>query len=240
MELIVRDVEQVYGGRCVLRVATLTVARGETLALVGPSGAGKSTLLRLLGLLEAPSVGMVTLAGGAGAVDISTASLEDRRRLAMVFQRPALLDRSVWDNVAYGLRVRGICECGAVDDLLARLALTPLARSRALTLSGGEMQRLALARALVTQPEVLLLDEPSANLDPYNVRLIEHILQDERARRPLTVVMVTHNLFQAQRLAQRVGVLLDGSLIECGPTEQVFEAAADMRTRAFLSGDYVY
>jgi len=236
----IENAEQWYGGRRVLRAPALTVQRGETLALIGPSGAGKSTLLRLLSLLESPTRGTVTFYAEGRPITAAGAALDDRRRLAMVFQRPALLSASVRDNVAYGLKVRGIHERGPVEAMLERLALTKLAKARAHTLSGGEMQRVALARALVIQPEVLLLDEPSANLDPYNVRLIEDLLSDERAQRPLTLVLVTHNLFQARRLADRAAVLLDGDLIEVSSIERLFTSPADPRTRAFLQGEYVY
>jgi tungstate transport system ATP-binding protein len=123
--------------------------------------------------------------------------------------------------------------------VLERVGLADLARAPASTLSGGEVQRVALARALVIEPEVLLLDEPTANLDPANVKLIETVIRDLNAQQGTTIVLVTHNVFQARRLAHRVAFLLDGELVEVGPTAQIFESPADARTAAFVGGDMV-
>jgi tungstate transport system ATP-binding protein len=230
-----------YGARSVLRIPALTVEQGEILALVGPSGAGKSTLLRLMALLEAPSTGSVTLHAGAEPVDYASATIEQRRQLVMVFQRPALLSRSVYANVAYGLRMRGQRDGRArIEAVLKRVALDHLSNARPNTLSGGEMQRVAVARALICEPRILLLDEPTANLDPYNVRLIESLVSEQHALHGATVVLVTHNVFQARRLATRVALVLDGEVIEAAPTEAFFTAPRDPRTAAFVSGDLVY
>jgi tungstate transport system ATP-binding protein len=159
----IENLKQVYAGRTVLDVEYLSVTEGEILALVGPSGAGKSTLLRLLNFLEAPSAGRLTY---AGQIVRGQPPLELRRQVTTVFQRPILQRTSIRNNVAYGLRLRGLDADGRVDRALARVGLEKLARQPAATLSGGEMQRVALARALVVEPRVLLLDEPTANLDP--------------------------------------------------------------------------
>lgn len=229
-----------YKGRRVLDIDTLDIRRGEILALVGPSGAGKSTLLRLLNFLEPPSAGWLAFneARFAAGQDMP---LDLRRRVTTVFQRPMLLDRSVWDNVSYGLRLRGRRNGhAAVEACLRQVGLGDLARQPARSLSGGEAQRVALARAIVIQPEVLLLDEPTANLDPYNVGLIESIVRQVNQEQKTTVVMVTHNVFQAHRLAHRVAFLLTGKLIESADTEQFFAAPTDPRTRAFANGEMVY
>jgi len=157
-----------------------------------------------------------------------------------VFQRPLLLSRSVRDNVAYPLHLRGRNGQERVDEALERVGLLPLARQAARTLSGGEAQRVALARALVVEPTVLLLDEPTANLDPYNVGVIEEIVQQLNAERGTTLVLVTHNVFQARRLASRVVFLLNGSVVEVADKEQFFAAPRDPRTAAFVRGDMVY
>lgn len=229
-----RDIQHYYGERLILDLPELTIVRGEVLALIGPSGSGKSTLLRLLQLLETPTRGSLTFDGqhinGQNPLAL-------RRRIATVFQSPAMLDRSVTDNVAYGLRLRGYREPQRVQAALERVGLSHLARTRARTLSGGEAQRVALARAVVLEPEALLLDEPTANLDPYNVGLIEDLI---RAHAEMTVVLVTHNVFQAKRLADRVGLLLNGQLIELGATDRFFNAPRDPRTRAFINGEMVY
>jgi tungstate transport system ATP-binding protein len=232
-----RDLRQVYGGRTVLDVESLDVREGEILALVGPSGAGKSTLLRLLNFLEPPAAGRIRFAGQAIN---GTVPLAIRRQVTTVFQRPVLQRGTVRDNAAYGLRLRGDRIDGRVDAVLEEVGLAGLARHPAHSLSGGEMQRVALARALVVEPRVLLLDEPTANLDPYNVSLIEGLIRTRNAGRGTTIIIVTHNVFQARRLARRTALLLNGSIVELAPTDAFFSAPADLRTAAFVRGDMVY
>jgi tungstate transport system ATP-binding protein len=230
-----RSIQQRYGQRTVLDLPSLDIERSEVLAIVGPSGSGKSTLLRLLQFLEEPTQGSITFDGLALKRPVELAV---RRRVATVFQRPLLLDRSVRDNVAFGLRLRGWRELGTrVVAALDRVGLTELADARARTLSGGEAQRVALARATVIEPDALLLDEPTANLDPYNVSLIENLIREHDRT---TIVLVTHNVFQARRLADRVGLLLNGRLIELAPTDRFFNAPQDPRTHAFINGEMVY
>lgn len=236
----VEGLAKVYGSRCVLEIASLEVRRGETLVLVGPSGAGKSTLLRLLGLLEAPSRGRLAFDGqwmpAPEAVPLAT-----RRRVTMVFQRPVLMSGSVYANVAYGLNVRGRSDVRQrVEEVLGWVGLLHLQRAPAHTLSGGELQRVALARALAVEPEVLLLDEPTANLDPAQVANIEMIIAEANHKQGTTIVMVTHNIFQARRLAQRAGLLLGGRLVEVAPAPAFFEAPRAAETRAFVRGEMVY
>lgn len=234
------NLEQRYGTRTVLRIPDLRCYQGEILAVVGPSGAGKSTLLRLMALLETPSTGELSVRLNGRSVSSAAATISERRQVAMVFQRPALLSRSVRANVAYGLRVRGERDAAKIDAALARVSLTHLADARPSTLSGGELQRVALARAIVLEPRVLLLDEPTANLDPYNVRLIEELVREQHALFGTTIVLVTHNIFQARRLATRVLLLLDGDVIETAPTETFFTEPQDPRSAAFVSGDLIY
>jgi tungstate transport system ATP-binding protein len=233
----VEGVRQTYAGRTVLDIAHLAVHAGEVLALVGPSGAGKSTLLRLLNFLETPTTGTILY---QGSIMTGRVPLEIRRQVTTVFQRPALQRATVRENVAYGLRLRGIPANGAVDAMLERLGLHSFARQPAHTLSGGEMQRVAVARALLVRPRVLLLDEPTANLDPYNVGMIEEIIRADNAERGTTVILVTHNVFQARRLARRTGLLLSGKLVELADTATFFNAPADPRTAAFVRGEMVY
>jgi tungstate transport system ATP-binding protein len=236
-----RGLRRVYGtgpgARCVLDIEALDVASGEVLAVVGPSGAGKSTLLRLLNFLEPASSGSLVYDGQPVPPDPPVALI---RQVTTVFQRPALLAGSVRENVALGLRLRGQAAAAPVDEALARVGLADVAGQAASKLSGGEIQRVALARALVLQPRVLLLDEPTANLDPYNVGLIETIVREQNAARGTTVVVVTHNVFQARRLAQRVALLLAGRLVEVAPVEPFFNTPQDPRTAAFVRGDMVY
>jgi len=236
--------EKHHNKRIVLNLPALEVYEGETLAVVGPSGAGKSTLLRLLGLLEPPSSGQLTLHLSEAEYTYASAPVAIRRRVATVFQNPILLSRNVRANIAYSLRLRDtrINRAQAqqlIDDVLERTHMTPLARKRPDMLSGGEAQRVALARALVITPQVLLLDEPTAHLDPYNVQIIETLLREQAERFGTTLVLVTHNIMQARRVADRVAFLFNGELIEIAPVEQFFNSPVDPRTRAFISGELV-
>jgi len=230
-------VRKSYDGRAVVDLDRLEVRAGEVLALVGPSGAGKSTLLRMLNFLEPPTAGTVTYRGRS--FPDQRVPLAVRREITTVFQRPALLRGSVRRNVAYGLRLRGRRDDRRVEQILAQVGLGDQAKAHAQRLSGGQMQRVALARALVIRPTVLLLDEPTANLDPYNVATIEDIVRRQNREEGTTVVLVTHNVFQARRLATRIGLMLSGRLIEIGPAPQFFDSPADPRTAAFVRGEMV-
>jgi len=225
-----------YGKRTVLTVPHLAIERGETLGLIGPSGAGKSTLLRLLQGLERPSEGVIRMDGAPMPYPLP---LPLARRITTVFQRPIMLDRSVRDNVLFGLEVRGRKDRGLAEPLLERLGLSHLASAPARRLSGGEVQRVALARAMAIEPDVLLLDEPAANLDPANVARIEAFVREVQTR-GTTIVLVTHNTHEARRLAHRTLLLIEGAVVETGPTTAFFESPADARTRAFLAGELVY
>ena len=235
-----RNITMQYGARTVLRIDELDICQGEILALVGPSGAVKSTLLLLLNFLETPTSGSIRFAGQE-ITDARAVPLDVRRRVTTVFQRPTLLRRSVQSNVAYGLRLRGRRDTAAeIDATLERVGLTHLAQQPARTLSGGEAQRVALARAMVIQPDALLLDEPTANLDPFNIGTIEKIVRGLNEERGTTIVLVTHNIFQARRLAHRVAFMLEGAIVELADKERFFDAPLDARTAAFVAGDMVY
>lgn len=235
-----KDIRQYYNKRQVLRVDSLQVCQGEILALVGPSGSGKSTALRLLNFLEEPSQGTVLFKNFPFQTGRKMPTAL-RRQVTTVFQHPHLLNRSVAENVHYGLRLRRTPNAHKlVDSALKQVDLYHLADQPAKTLSGGEAQRVALARALVIRPDVLLLDEPTANLDPYNVGLIEEIITQSNVERNTTIVLVTHNIFQAKRLAHRVALLLDGCIIEINDARTFFNSPVDGRTAAFINGEMVY
>ena len=235
-----RNVTKSYEGREVLNVKSLDIRKGEVFGVVGPSGSGKSTLLRLLNFLELPSSGNIEfgsyMTNGAGM-----APLDIRRKVTTVFQRPVLLSTNVYNNVAFGMQIRGQGNFREkVYEALERVGLDQVAHQRARTLSGGEAQRVALARALVIEPEVLLLDEPTANLDPYNVGLIERIAKELNESNGTTIALVTHNVFQAKRLANRVALFLEGQVIEVASTHDFFNNPQDSRAAAFVQGDIIY
>jgi tungstate transport system ATP-binding protein len=233
-------VAKTYGARRVLDGISFEVQQGEVLAIVGPSGSGKSTLLRLLNFLEPPTAGRILFRDAEFSATREVA-LAISRRVTTVAQHPILLDRTVEANVRYPLSLRHRRDsAGACQAALAQVGLADLAKQQARTLSGGEAQRVALARAMVIQPDVLLLDEPTANLDPYNVGMIEETVQVLNRDLGTTVVLVTHNVFQARRLAHQVGFLLDGKMVEMADVKAFFESPQDPRTGAFVRGEMVY
>ncbi|MDD5307416.1 MAG: ABC transporter ATP-binding protein, partial [Deltaproteobacteria bacterium] len=222
------------GGRVLVDVERLALESGEILALVGPNGAGKSTLLLALGLLLSPDAGEVRV-GGEAAHRHNTHAL--RRRLAYVFQSPLLLDASVRANVELGLRLRGFGskERRSRTDLwLSTLGLAGLKTRRARTLSGGEAQRVNLARALALAPEALLLDEPLSGLDaPSRAALMEELGPLVR-RGPGAALLVTHDRGEALALGDRIAVMLDGSVRQVGSPAEIFSRPRDEQVARFL------
>jgi len=230
------NLEQRAGPTRLLKNINLEVKRGEVFIIVGPTGAGKTTLLRLLDMLDTPHSGGIYFQGrkvtGPG-VNV----LEVRRRMAMVFQKPVVFNTSVYDNIAYPLKVRGEANSiirSRVEELLKVCGLSGFAKRKARTLSGGEAQRVALARAVITDPAILFMDEPTANLDPASVKSIEDLLVGFNTRNNLTVVMTTHDLQQGQRLAQRAGVLMQGELVQAGTPQEIFRSPGDIRIARFV------
>jgi molybdopterin-binding protein len=218
------QIRVVRAGRAVLDIPELSVSRGQILVVIGPNGAGKSTLLRVLGLLEAPDGGAIRFQGERVR---PSDGLAVRRRMASAFQEPLLADTTVRDNVAMGLRFRGVPAEEAAPRVarwLARLGIGALADRQARTLSGGEAQRAALARALVLDPELLLLDEPFSALDqPTREAFMEDLGAILRADR-ITTVLVTHDRGEALALGDRVAVMMDGRLLQVDSPAQVFRA----------------
>ncbi len=220
---------KVFGGRQVLKRIDLTVGVGEMFVIIGPTGSGKTTLLHILGLLDSPTRGRLRLMGTE--CDNSGGNhLALRRRMAFVQQKPIAFSMNLRDNIAQPLRWRGIdrAEINArVNHILEATGMAEYAGRNAQTLSGGETQRLAIARALVSRPDILLLDEPTANLDPESVVRVEEMLAGIVRQRETTVIMTTHDLTQASRLADRVGVLVDGEFLRVGTPAELFEMVND-------------
>ncbi|HII06659.1 MAG TPA: phosphate ABC transporter ATP-binding protein [Methanotrichaceae archaeon] len=223
------------GGAEILKDVFLKVSKGETLAIIGPTGSGKTTLIRILDLLDPPDKGLVFFEG-VDVTEDDKAKFEARRRMAMVFQKPSMFNVSVEKNVSYGLKIRGVSSSTIQDRVRAALrdvGLIGYENRRAFSLSGGEAQRVALARALVTEPELLLLDEATANLDPRTAETIEDMIR-KAGEGGLTVVMATHDLDQARRLANRIGVVIGGELVQLGAPEEVFESPRSEEVARFI------
>ena len=231
LPLVLEQVSFVAGGRTILDGIDAVLDRGPRTVVLGPNGAGKSVLLRIAHGLLAPT---------SGAVRWSASEVPGTpRRQAMVFQRPVLLRRSVLGNLVFALKVAGIRRverASRARDALQRVGLAALAQHPARVLSGGEQQRLALARAWMLGPEVLFLDEPTANLDPGATREIETIVQSIHAS-GTKVVLVTHNLGQARRLGDEVIFLDRGRLVERADVDRFFRQPATAEAAAYLQGE---
>lgn len=229
--LEVRSLSKSIGPAKILKGIDLTVERGEILGLIGPTGSGKTTLLRLVNLLDKPSTGCILFDGRMVSGKPEKELLCARRKMAMVFQKPVMFKASVEANVSYGLRMRGrvdatdatgekISMSDRVEKALAAVGLSGYESRDANTLSGGETQRIALARALILQPDLLLLDEPTANLDPGSAASIDSLLQSLAGSRT-AVILATHNMQQCRKLAGRVAVLQAGRLMTVGKSEEI-------------------
>ncbi|MCZ8105572.1 MAG: ATP-binding cassette domain-containing protein [Burkholderiales bacterium] len=235
LPLAVERLRFVADGALLLDDVSFTVPRGGITAVIGPNGAGKSLLMRLChGLLD-PSAGRIAWANGGGVV-------AGRRRHAMVFQRPVMLRRSARANVVHALAAVGVGRherAQGADAALARFGLEPLAERPARLMSGGEQQRLAIARAWALSPELVFLDEPTSALDPGATKQIEAMLAALRAE-GVTQMLATHDLGQARRLADTVLVLDRGRLVESGPAAAFFAGPRTAMARAFVAGDLLW
>lgn len=211
-----------FGNKIVLDNVNLQVYQGEILALLGPNGSGKSTILKIMAFLENPTSGEVKFQGET--IDMKNA---ERLRIqsTLVFQKTTLFDTSVYDNVAYGLKIRKVPKSqqdASVKEALRIVKLEGFEKRPARKLSGGEQQRVAIARALVLKTKLLLLDEPTANLDPKNAQIIEEVIARVNRELKTTIVLATHNMFQAKILPSRIALINDGKINEVGPPAEIF------------------
>jgi len=217
-----RDVTKTFDGTTALNDVSLKIVEGEILALLGPNGSGKSTLLRVLALLMEPTKGETYFRN----IKVDGGNLEQMRmETTLVFQKTTLFSARVYDNVAYGLNVRKMQKDEIADRVSRALKLVKLEgfeRRHAKRLSGGEQQRVALARALVLNTSLLLLDEPTVNLDPKNAAMIEEIVAKANQENKTTIVMATHNMFQAKNLPTRVALMENGRVNEIGTPAATF------------------
>ena len=240
MNVVLKNISKSYGGCTALADCSVSFPAGTFNAIIGPNGSGKSTLLRIAALLERPDSGEVVYTDGE---DVLRVDLSLRRRIAVVLPGDSLFNDSVFNNVAYALRIRGVerrVVSERVHDILGRLRLSDKAHAGARSLSSGEAQRVAVARALVAEPRCLFLDEPTVSLDPVNTEIIETVLREIGRGRGMTIVMITHNMFQAQRLAERVIFMYGGRIIEEAECERIFTAPEKELTSRFLTGRMVW
>ncbi len=216
----VQEVSHKYGQLEALKNINLVFDKGEVAALIGPNGSGKSTLLRIIAGLERPTKGTV-------AVDGRSRDPGELRNIAtLVFQKSVAFNTSVHQNLAYGLKIRRLGKSQIDDkihDVLRMVGLEGFDKRRARRLSGGEQQRVSLARALVIEPEILLLDEPSANLDPRSATVVENVITRASRESGTTIVMASHNMAQAKRLASKVATLEEGTLIDVSTSRDLLE-----------------
>ena len=243
----VSNLDLYYSDFKALKNINIKIPQNEITAFIGPSGCGKSTLLKSLNrmndLVEGCRIdGQVLLDGEDiyGKMDVNLL----RKRVGMVFQKPNPFPMSIYDNIAYGPRTHGICSKSKLDDIVEK-SLRDAAiweetknrlKSNALGMSGGQQQRLCIARALAVQPEVLLMDEPTSALDPISTSKIEELAME--LKKDYTIVMVTHNMQQAARISDKTAFFLLGEIVEFGETEQLFSMPKDKRTDDYITGRF--
>jgi len=245
----VRDLNAWYGANHTLMDINLHIPASQATALIGPSGCGKSTFVRCLNRMhETNPVARVTGSVRIGDLDIyaDVSPVEVRRRIGMVFQRPnPFPTMSIYDNVASGLRLNGFRNRRVLDEVVERSlkhsalweeVKDDLKKKSGASLSGGQQQRLCIARALAVDPEVLLMDEPASALDPVSTAKIEDLIFQLKSQ--YTIVIVTHNMQQAARVAERTGFFLNGKLVEFDSTHKIFTNPSDKRTEDYITGRF--
>ena len=246
-KMAVKDLDLHYGSFQALKQINIEIPEHQVTAFIGPSGCGKSTLLKSLNrmndLVEGCSIdGLVTLDGEDIYGDMDVNLL--RRRVGMVFQKPNPFPMSIYDNIAYGPRTHGIRNRRKLDEIVERslrgAAIWDEVKDRldksALGMSGGQQQRLCIARALAIQPEVLLMDEPTSALDPISTMKVEDLVQE--LKREYTIVMVTHNMQQATRVSDKTAFFLLGEVVEFNETAELFSMPKDQRTENYITGRF--
>jgi phosphate transport system ATP-binding protein len=251
MEMPMVEIERLslwYGPKQALKEVTMSVPKHRITAYIGPSGCGKSTLLRCLNrmndLVEGVRITGGIRIGGTDVYDPALDVTELRKRVGMVFQKSNPFPKSIFENVAYGLRILGVRNRTDLDGIVERSLrgaalwdeVADRLRESALGLSGGQQQRLCIARAIAVEPDVLLMDEPCSALDPIATAKIEELMLE--LKNSYTIVIVTHNMQQAARVSDYTGFMLLGELVECGVTRQLFTNPRDRRTEDYITGRF--
>jgi tungstate transport system ATP-binding protein len=233
-ELRIDNVDKDYGEIKALNSVTLDVEANKILAILGVNGSGKTTLLRVLSGLEEPSKGQILL-------DSKKMTAQELRQIStLVFQKSVMFSTSVYNNVSFGLKIRGYTKDEIerrVSKVLDSVELMDFQKRRARELSGGEQQRVALARAFVVDPEILLLDEPTANLDPAHAMILETAVKRIREESKCTIILATHNLHQARRLSDKVVHIHYGRILESSSPQEFFTSPHNETTRRFINGE---
>lgn len=246
----VKNLSFYYGDKQVVKSVSIPIHRNAITALIGPSGCGKTTLLRCFNRMHDLYSGnhyhgeIQLYPDNENLLDPNVDPIEVRMRIGMVFQKPNPFPKSIFENVAYGLRVRGVKRRAhldkAVETALIQASLWDEVKDRldsnATALSGGQQQRLCIARALATEPEIVLLDEPTSALDPISTAHIEELITE--LKKKVTIVIVTHNLHQAARISDHTAFMYMGELIEFGVTQQIFTNPKDHRTESYITGRF--
>lgn len=242
-----KNLELYYGNNKALKGINLEIDKNSVTALIGPSGCGKSTFLRTLNrmndLIDGVKIeGQVFFDGNDVYQDLN--EIELRKRVGMVFQKPNPFPMSIYDNVAYGPRIHGIKDKKKLDEIVEKslkgAALWDEVKDRlkksAMGLSGGQQQRLCIARTIAVEPEVILMDEPTSALDPISTAKVEELI--DALKEEYTIIIVTHNMQQAGRIADKTAFFLSGEVIEYGKTEDMFERPQDKRTEDYITGRF--
>lgn len=252
--MTVSNISRNYNGKPVLEDCSFSFDSGEIYLLMGPNGSGKSTFLRICSLLEDPDRGKVSffsadtppnppLVRGEVKGGILKKDMNLRRRITLVLPKIGIFNTTVFKNVAYGLKIRGFKKKEIEEKANMALEFVGLIHKKnlnALALSSGETQRLGIARAIVIEPEVLFMDEPTASLDPHSTTIIEETIAEIKKHKRPTIIMVTHNIFQAKRLADRVLFMYEGRIVDHGSIKEFFEKPKDERAYRFITGQMVY
>ncbi|WP_455277332.1 ABC transporter ATP-binding protein [[Eubacterium] cellulosolvens] len=227
-------IEKIYDDIKVLESISLETITGAVISLVGVNGSGKTTLLRIISGLEIPTKGSIL------SKDRKLRAQDLRQISTMVFQKSVMFNENVYDNIAFGLKIRDFTK-KEIDEKVSKaldlVQLNGFESRKAKKLSGGEQQRVALARAFIIEPEVLLLDEPTANLDPSNAIVIEQVIKGLGERNSCIIILATHNLHQARRLSNQMVHIHSGRILEIADPEQFFKHPSNTITRKFINGD---
>ncbi|MEN3003250.1 ABC transporter ATP-binding protein [Dehalobacterium formicoaceticum] len=235
MNVQIRNLSKVYGDRKVLDIDTLNIAQGTIVGIIGPNGAGKSTLIKIMAGLESPTQGDIFF-DGLPPNKVTTMDM------TLVFQKPYLLSTRVFHDVAYPLRLRKMKKeiiQTKVQTILEEMDLWFLRNQKTGTLSGGEIQKVSLARALVFQPKLLFLDEPTANIDPTSIFVMEKMIKKINKENKTTVIIITHNIVQAKRLCQDIVFMDQGRIVEKGSRDTIINNPQETATKNFIKGELI-